>query len=55
MDAAAQRRLRVVSAHFQPRADAAATGSGGGLDASPTAGEYAHGNASLLQFSSPAL
>jgi hypothetical protein len=36
---AARRRLRVVSGHFQPHADAT-----GGLDANPTAGEYAHGN-----------
>ncbi|CAM0950289.1 unnamed protein product [Alopecurus aequalis] len=35
---AAQRRLRVVSAHFEPHVDA----TGGGLDANPTAGEYAH-------------
>uniref|UniRef100_A0ACD5XPU5 Uncharacterized protein n=1 Tax=Avena sativa TaxID=4498 RepID=A0ACD5XPU5_AVESA len=35
---AAQRRLRVVSAHFQPHVDA----TGGGLDANTTAGEYAH-------------
>ncbi|KAL6595600.1 hypothetical protein ACP70R_047940 [Stipagrostis hirtigluma subsp. patula] len=39
MDAAAQRRLRAVSAHLHPPAPASA---GGGLAASPTAGEYAH-------------
>jgi hypothetical protein len=48
---AARRRLRVVSGHFQPHADAT-----GGLDANPTAGEYAHGNllSSPLLFPPPA-
>ncbi|XP_047046836.1 long chain acyl-CoA synthetase 6, peroxisomal-like [Lolium rigidum] len=35
---AARRRLRVVSGHFRPHADA----TGAALDANPTAGEYAH-------------
>lgn len=34
---AAERRLRVVSAHLEPQAGATA-----GLAANPTAGEYAH-------------
>ena len=36
---AARRRIRAVSAHLSPPAPAA----GSGLDANPTAGEYAHG------------
>uniref|UniRef100_A0A453KAY3 Uncharacterized protein n=1 Tax=Aegilops tauschii subsp. strangulata TaxID=200361 RepID=A0A453KAY3_AEGTS len=35
---AAERRLRVVSAHLEPQAGATA-----GLASNPTAGEYAHG------------
>ena len=39
---AARRRIRAVSAHLSPPAPAA----GSGLDANPTAGEYAHGPSS---------
>ena len=41
---AARRRIRAVSAHLSPPAPAA----GSGLDANPTAGEYAHGTSPPL-------